>query len=196
MGPLQVLRACLVTQSCPTLCDPMACSPQGSSVQRLLQAGKLEWVAISSSRGSSWSRDQTLVSYIGRQILYHWATWEALCKPCCCNNVQLILENILQIPDVTNLRTTVDSLLLLSFPPPPFFFLNDIGKYLKFWCTRKGFQVYKGSSKIRAHHLQADNYLWGGVERNRISENIKRSFDVSVTFFSFCFYKWSKTAKW
>ena len=36
-----------------TLCDPMDCSPPGSSVHRILQASILEWVAISSSRGSS-----------------------------------------------------------------------------------------------------------------------------------------------
>ena len=38
----------------------------------------LEWVAISFSRGSSWPRDQTSVSCIGRRILYQWATWETL----------------------------------------------------------------------------------------------------------------------
>jgi len=56
---------------------------QGSSVQ-VFQARVLEWVAISSSRESSWLKDWTqasCVSYIGRPILYHWATWEALfCK--------------------------------------------------------------------------------------------------------------------
>ena len=40
-------------QSCPTLCGPMDCSPPGSSVHGILQARILEWVAISSSRGSS-----------------------------------------------------------------------------------------------------------------------------------------------
>ena len=52
----------LVTQSCPTLCDPMDCSPPGSSVHGILQARILEWVAISSSRGSSRPKDQTPVS--------------------------------------------------------------------------------------------------------------------------------------
>ena len=42
-----------VTQSCPTLCDPVDCSPPGSSVHGILQARILEWVAISFSRGSS-----------------------------------------------------------------------------------------------------------------------------------------------
>ena len=46
-----------VAQSCLTLCDPEDCSPPGSSVPRILQARILEWVAISSSRGSSQPRD-------------------------------------------------------------------------------------------------------------------------------------------
>ena len=58
--------------------DLTDCSPPDSSVHRLLQARMLEWVAISSSRESSWSRDETCVSCTGRQILYHWSTWEAL----------------------------------------------------------------------------------------------------------------------
>ena len=44
-------------QSCPTLCDPMDCSPPGSSVYGILQARILEWVAISFSRGFSRPRD-------------------------------------------------------------------------------------------------------------------------------------------
>ena len=39
-------------QSCPTLCDPMDCSPPGSSVHGILQASILEWIAILYSRGS------------------------------------------------------------------------------------------------------------------------------------------------
>ena len=42
-----------VTQSCPTLCDPMDCSLPGSSVHGIFQAIVLEWIAISFSRGSS-----------------------------------------------------------------------------------------------------------------------------------------------
>ena len=63
---------------CPALCDPMDCSAPGSSVRRIFQARILEWVAISFSRGSSWPRDWTQVSCIGRRIFYHGATWEAL----------------------------------------------------------------------------------------------------------------------
>ena len=53
----------LVTQSCPTLCDPMDCGPPGSSVRGIFQARILEWIAIPFSVGSL-SRDQTWVSGI------------------------------------------------------------------------------------------------------------------------------------
>ena len=49
-GPLSVHVKSL--QSCLTLCDPMDCSPPGSSVHGFLQATILEWVAMPSSRGS------------------------------------------------------------------------------------------------------------------------------------------------
>ena len=55
----------------------MDCSPPGSSVHGISQARILKWVAISFSRGSSWLKNQTRVSCIGRQIPYHWATREA-----------------------------------------------------------------------------------------------------------------------
>ena len=51
-------------QSCLTLCDPMDRSLPGSSVHGILQARMLEWVAISSSRGSLRPRDQTCGSCI------------------------------------------------------------------------------------------------------------------------------------
>ena len=44
------------------LCNPMDCSPPGSSVHRILQAKILEQIAMPSSRGSSWPRDQTHIS--------------------------------------------------------------------------------------------------------------------------------------
>ena len=51
-------------QVCLTLCDPVNCSPPGSSVHGSLQARVLEWAATPSSRGSSPPRDQTQVSHI------------------------------------------------------------------------------------------------------------------------------------
>ena len=69
------LKVCAKSlKSCLTLCDPMNCSPPGSSVYEILQERIPEWVAMPFSRGSSWPRDQTHVSYVsctGRQVLYH-----------------------------------------------------------------------------------------------------------------------------
>ena len=59
----------LVTQSCPTLCNLMDCSPQGSSVYGILQARIMEWEAIHFSRESSQPIDQTQVSYIAGRFL-------------------------------------------------------------------------------------------------------------------------------
>ena len=61
-------------QLCPTLGDPIGCSPPGSSVHGILQARILEWVARPSSKGSSQSRDGTHIPYvycIGRRVLHH-----------------------------------------------------------------------------------------------------------------------------
>ena len=55
----------------------MDCRPPDFSVHGISQARMLEWVAVSFSRGSSWPRDQTHISCIGWQVLYHWATREA-----------------------------------------------------------------------------------------------------------------------
>ena len=52
----------LAAQSSPSLCNPMDCSPPDSFVHGILQARILEWVAMSSSGGSSRPRDQTCVS--------------------------------------------------------------------------------------------------------------------------------------
>ena len=65
-------------QSWAALSDPMDCSLPGSSIHGILQARILEWVAISFSRRSSPPWDRTCISRIGRLILYHLATWEAL----------------------------------------------------------------------------------------------------------------------
>ena len=65
---------CSATQSCLTLCNPMNCNLPGSSVHGIFQARILEWVAISFSRGSSWPRDQTHISWVsctGRWVPHH-----------------------------------------------------------------------------------------------------------------------------
>ena len=70
------------------LCDSMSCSLPGSSVHGTSQARIQKWVAISFSRGSFWPRDQTCISYIGRQVLYHCGTWDSvswILSPCSFN---------------------------------------------------------------------------------------------------------------
>ena len=79
-------RVCVhsVTEWCWSLCHAMDNSPPGSSVHWMSQARILEWIAISSSRGSSWPRDQTCISCVysvGKWILHHCTTREAQSMP-------------------------------------------------------------------------------------------------------------------
>ena len=69
----------LVATSCPTLCNPMDCSPPGSSLHGISQARILEWVAVSFSRGFSWPRGQTQVSCTVGRLFMDWPTREAQC---------------------------------------------------------------------------------------------------------------------
>ena len=62
--PQQTEMDIACVQSCPTFCDPIDCNPPGSSVHRIFQARILEWIAISSFRGSFWPRDQTWFSCV------------------------------------------------------------------------------------------------------------------------------------
>ena len=80
---LVVIYVCSIAQSCPTLCGPMEHSPQGSSVHGIFQARILEWVPISSSRGSSQPRDWNCIScgsWIDRLPL--WLSWSRICLQC------------------------------------------------------------------------------------------------------------------
>ena len=77
-GKPKVKVKVLVAHSCPTLCNPMGCSPPGSPVHGVLQARILEWVAIPFSRGSPQPRDQTWVFCIVGRYFTVWATREAL----------------------------------------------------------------------------------------------------------------------
>ena len=59
-----------------TLCNPVDCSPPGSSIHGIFQARVLEWIAISFFRGSSWPRDWTQVSLIAGRCFTIWAIRE------------------------------------------------------------------------------------------------------------------------
>ena len=66
----------LATQLYPILCDPTGKSLPGPSVHGILQARTLEWVAMPSSRGSSWPRDLSQLSCIVSRFFSVWATRE------------------------------------------------------------------------------------------------------------------------
>ena len=73
-------HAYMCAQSCFSFETPWTAGPRGSCVHGIFQAWVLEWVAISYSRGSPQTSDETFISCIaciGRWIPYCWGTWEA-----------------------------------------------------------------------------------------------------------------------
>ena len=80
-----LLGCCSVAKRCLTVWDPMGCSPPGSSIQGIFQTRILDYVAMFFFKVSSWCRDWTWISCIGRQIVYHWGIWEGplagYCRP-------------------------------------------------------------------------------------------------------------------
>ena len=74
---LDTVLLCLSAQSCPTLCNPMDCSPPGFSVHGIFQARMLEWVAVTFSKRSSQIQVLNCVYCIGDGFFTHCVTWEA-----------------------------------------------------------------------------------------------------------------------
>ena len=78
---LHSMHACALSSSCPTLYDPVNCSLPRSSVHGILQERILEGVAVPSSKGSSWPRDQVLISLpspaLAGRFFTSSASWEA-----------------------------------------------------------------------------------------------------------------------
>ena len=93
-GPILLCVCTKSLQSCLTLCDAMDCSPPGSSVHGILQAWILKWVAMPSSRGSSWLRDQTCISCIAGQFFTQWATGETLSSFVCMLNCSVMSNSL------------------------------------------------------------------------------------------------------
>ena len=88
-----VILGVSVSQSCPTLCDPVDCSQSGSSVHGILQARMLEWGSLSLLQG-------TQVSHITGGFFTIWATREALeasglfCCCCCCCVASVVSDSV------------------------------------------------------------------------------------------------------
>ena len=125
------MHGCSVVQSYPTPCNSLDCSPPGSSVHWILQAIILEWVTISSSRGSSKHKDQIQVSHITGGFFTvwanreaHWVTWGAPKK----RSVQFshsVVSNSLQPPGLQHARPPCPS-------PTPGVYSNSCP--LSWWC--------------------------------------------------------------
>ena len=106
------LLSCSAPQSCPALCNPVDYSLPGSSVHRIFQSRILEWVCHFLFQGIFLTQVSNLhlfVSCIGRQNLYHSATWEALLQT-------LILVAKLWLKFNQDLTNGVRSQSAISFP--------------------------------------------------------------------------------
>ena len=88
LGGLLLVR-CLVAKSCLLFATLWTVACQAPLSMGFSMASLVEWVAISFSRGSSWPKDQSCVSYTGRWILCHWATREAVF---CCFSAKFSLN--------------------------------------------------------------------------------------------------------
>ena len=144
----------LVAQSFPILCNTMDCSLAGSSVHGILQARILEWVAISFSRGSSWPRDWTQVSCLGRWILYHWATREAQTwlsnavrqprsQKLTCPQIQGNLAHLPSYPGV--------SVIIVGFHLPNLLNLQFFTVFSNWWCKISEYTKLDSLRKKQAH---------------------------------------------
>ena len=103
-------------QSCPALCDPVDCSPPGSSVCGILQARMLEWTAMPSFMESSQSRDWTQVSHI-TQILYHLRHQEnlnTLCLKVCFLSYSKYINIKITLGSIFSRRSWLSSILIKS----------------------------------------------------------------------------------
>ena len=100
--------------SCIWLCDPVDCSPPGSSVHGILQARILEWVAVPFSRGSSWTRGWTQVSCIAGEFFTVWATWEACLGTIVCTIMPLPARAPYICKEILNKRNRTETELAFS----------------------------------------------------------------------------------
>ena len=135
-----------VTQSCPTLCDPMDCSLPGSSIHRIFQARVLEWGAIAFS-----------VLHC-RQILYRWATRE----------VQHIHTTVCKINNKDLLHSTGNS--------TPYFVIRYQKKYLKKNVHIDTVSYFKGIFFSRAYWNSSTIKMRGNQPNRRMWHLVKWGF--------------------
>ena len=141
-------REVFISAVCPVVWlffYPVDCSLPGSCVHGILQAGMLEWAAISSSRELAHPRDRTCVSHIsgiGRWFIHYWTTG----KPVFITRCSDIRVEIVGV-DVPNVMKTI-KLLNADLKNPMLFFLKTFTSvYLKLFilllCACIGMCIWK-----------------------------------------------------
>ena len=154
-----VRSCCLVTKSCPTLCNPLDCRLPSFSVHGISQARILEQAAIFFSRVSSRPRDQTHIwshNLHCRQILYHWATWEA---------ISFQYPDSKQLTDIychpwTRRTNEVDALLFRSFSPSAILLSTPSAQALCKALSIKYYVMAVGCHMKRHSYWRQDSGLW------------------------------------
>ena len=118
LTPNLLLRVCAQSLSRVRLCDPVDCSSPGSSSHGVFQARKLEWVAISFSRGSSQCRD------------WHLFLKKGVFKSKHTDNLDILLNfNYVGV----NLKKEIQHILVLAAPPTHTIFWPPVAKSWLIW---------------------------------------------------------------
>ena len=153
----------------------MDCSPAGSFVHGISQARILEWVAISSSRKSSWPRDRTSISYvscISRWILHHWAIWEGLCHGSGPTSCSLSVQASLVLDSLSQSFPLVFVSLSILYPAkptlfwkcysrsPPFCTAQPLITCGKVWGCWGSDDVGVGKEEGIGCHWEEQSWLW------------------------------------
>ena len=161
----------------------MDCSLPGSSVHGIFQARILEWVAISYSRGPFKPRDWThfsCVSYIGRRILYHCATWQAPFWPLCTcyshflhtHDVQQHRASSLHIRPQEALEHFFSPLVRLFDPCSKDWQLSLVGSLNLFFCSIFSVLLFTAIHRFMVtimddiSLLSKDHYTWSTFSSN------------------------------
>ena len=133
------------------LCDPMDCSPPGSSIHGVLQARILQWVAIPSPRGSSWHRDWTHVFCVSGIASGFFTIEPSGKKPLMV--VIKSISNILFLP-----------LLILKILP-----LLTVSGFGNLWsAVHVRFSFFHPANKEWVLLCSAGRWVWGGSVVNKI----------------------------
>ena len=171
-------------QSCPTLSDPMDCSPPGSSVPGILQARRVEWVATS-SRGSSQPRYGTHVSW-GSCIADRFFTTELLGK-LLTKCISILISN--SLPPTWSIDYLSESACIISLT---FFFFPEIRIILIsfFNSAQSSAPVPLTALAEIALYCLMDlvNFIWTSILWNFIL-----FIGFSTNFFPLCFFVFGST---